>query len=60
VLEPLKPTVETRPAAHIAATVRERIRFGVSHRKWWVCIHALKPLAAPAAVIAQPAHMSSW
>ncbi len=35
-VEPLKPTVETRPAAHIAPIVSERIRRGVSQPKWWV------------------------
>lgn len=34
-VEPLKPTVDTRAAAHIAAIVRERIRRGVSQPKWW-------------------------
>jgi hypothetical protein len=56
-LEPLKPIVETRPAAHIAAIVSARMRLGVSHSKWWVCSQVLKPLAAEAAAIAQPAHM---
>ncbi len=35
-VEPLKPTVETNPAAHIAAIVNARIRRGVSQPKWWV------------------------
>ncbi len=56
--DPLKPIVETNPAAHIAAMVSERMRRGVSQRKLWVCIQALKPLAADAAVMAQPAHMA--
>jgi hypothetical protein len=34
-VEPLKPIVETSPAAHIAAIVSERIRRGVSQPKWW-------------------------
>jgi hypothetical protein len=32
-VEPLTPTVETSPAAHIAAIVRTRIRRGVSQPK---------------------------
>jgi hypothetical protein len=56
-VEPEKPTVETTPAAHIAAIVRCRMRCGVSHGMFWDCIHVLKPLAAEAAAIAQPAHM---
>jgi hypothetical protein len=56
-VEPLKLIVETRPAAHIAPIVRERIRLGVSQPKWWVCSHVLNPVAAEAAAIAQPAHM---
>jgi hypothetical protein len=56
-VEPLKPIVETRAAAHIAAIVRERIRRGVSQPKWWFCSHDLNPVAAEAAVIAHPTHM---
>jgi hypothetical protein len=56
-VEPLTPTVETRPAAHIAASVNERIRRGVSQPKWWFCSHVLNPVAAEAAAIAHPAHM---
>ncbi|HVA20455.1 MAG TPA: hypothetical protein VMU55_09775 [Solirubrobacteraceae bacterium] len=56
-MDPLKPIVETRPAAHIAPIVKERSRRGVSQSKWWVCSHDLKPVAAEAAAIAQPAHM---
>lgn len=33
-VEPLMLTVETRPAAHIATIVSERIRRGVSQPKW--------------------------
>jgi len=33
-VEPLKPTVETMPAAHIAAIVSLRMRLGVSQGKW--------------------------
>jgi hypothetical protein len=51
------PIVETRPAAHIAAIVIRRIRFGVSQPKLWLCSHVLKPVAAEAATIAHPAHM---
>jgi hypothetical protein len=58
-VEPLKPIVETTPAAHIAAIVRRRMRGGVSHGMCWLCIQVLKPLAADAAAIAQPAHMRS-
>jgi hypothetical protein len=58
-VEPLKPTVETIPAAHIAATVSRRIRLGVAQPGAWICIQLLKPVAAEAAAIAQPAHMSS-
>jgi len=57
-VEPLKPTVETIPAAHIAPIVNERIRRGVSQPKWCVCSQVLKPVAADAAAIAQPAHMA--
>jgi hypothetical protein len=32
-VDPLKPMVETRPAAHIAEIVRARIRRGVSQGK---------------------------
>jgi len=34
-VEPLIPTVETSPAAHIALSVSARMRFGVSQPKWW-------------------------
>jgi hypothetical protein len=51
------PTVETRAAAHIAASVSARIRFGVSQPKLWFCSQVLKPVAADAAAIAHPAHM---
>jgi hypothetical protein len=57
-VEPLTPTVETIPAAHIAATVSARRRLGVSQGKPWVCSQVRKPLAAEAAAIAQPTHMS--
>ena len=57
-VEPLKPIVETTPAAHIAPIVRRRMRCGVSQEMLWLCIHVLKPLAAEAAAIAQPAHMA--
>lgn len=56
-VEPLKPTVETTPAVHIAASVSARIRLGVSQAKLCDCIHVLNPVAAEAAAIAQPAHM---
>jgi hypothetical protein len=56
-VDPLNPTVETRPAAHIAAIVSERIRRGVSQPKWWLCSHVLKPVAAEAAHIAHPTHI---
>jgi len=56
-VEPLKPIVETMPAAHIAPIVSLRMRPGVSQGMFWLCIHVLKPLAAEAAAIAQPAHM---
>jgi hypothetical protein len=56
-VEPLKPTVETSAAAHIAETVSARMRRGVSQPKWWFCSQLLKPVAADAAVIAQPTHM---
>jgi hypothetical protein len=54
---PLKPIVETTPAAHIAAIVSERIRRGVNQPKLWLCSHVLNPVAAEAAAIAQPAHI---
>jgi len=58
-VEPLKPTVETSPAAHIAAIVSRFIRFGVSQAGPLVCIQVLKPVAAEAAATAQAAHMRS-
>jgi hypothetical protein len=51
------PTVETRPAAHIAAIVTRRIRFGVSQPKLCDCSQVLNPVAAEAAAIAHPAHI---
>ncbi|HEX3512305.1 MAG TPA: hypothetical protein VHT27_14540 [Solirubrobacteraceae bacterium] len=51
------PTVETRPAAHIAASVMARRRRGVSHGSPLFWSQARKPVAADAAVIAQPTHM---
>jgi hypothetical protein len=51
------PTVETSVAALIAAIVSARSRRGVSQPKWWLASHERKPVAALAAVIAQPAHM---
>ena len=56
--EPLTPIVETRPAAHIAAIVIRRIRFGVSQPKLWLCSQVLNPVAAEAAAIAHPAHIA--
>jgi len=56
--EPLKPIIETSVAAHIAPIVKARIRRGVNQPKWWVWSHVLKPVAAEAAVIAQPTHMA--
>lgn len=56
-MEPEKPIVHTTPAAHMAAIVSRRIRGGVSHGMFWLCIQVLKPLAAEAAAIAQPAHI---
>ncbi len=35
-VEPLTPTVETRPAAHITPIVIARRRFGVSQPRLWV------------------------
>ena len=35
-VEPLKPIVETSPAAIIAVIVSARMRLGVSQPKWWV------------------------
>ncbi len=58
-LEPLIPTVETSPAAHIAAIVSARMRRGVSHGRGLLCSQVLKPVAAEAAVMAQPTHMAS-
>jgi hypothetical protein len=58
-VDPLKPIVETSPAAHITPIVRLRSRLGVSQLKLWVCSHDLKPVAAEAAAIAQPAHICS-
>lgn len=55
--EPLKPTLETSVAAHIAAIVRVFRRRGVNQPRWWVCNHVLKPVAADAATIAHPTHM---
>jgi hypothetical protein len=58
-VDPLKPIVETSPAAHIAPIVIPRSRRGVSQPKLWVCNHDRKPVAAEAAAMAQPAHMLS-
>jgi hypothetical protein len=58
-VDPLKPMVETRVAAHIAEIVRTRILRGVSQPKLWFCSQVLKPVAAEAAAIAHPAHMPS-
>jgi hypothetical protein len=57
-VEPLTPTVETSPAAHIAAIVIARSRLGVSQPSWCVCSQTRRPLADDAAAIAQPTHMS--
>lgn len=35
------------------------MRFGVAQPGAWICIQLLKPVAAEAAAIAQPAHMGS-
>jgi hypothetical protein len=56
-VEPLKPIVDTRPAAHIAPIVIARIRLGVSQPKWWAWSQERNPVAAEAAAIAQPTHM---
>ena len=58
-VEPLMPTVETSPAAHIAAIVSARRRLGVSQPNWWFCSQLLKPVAAEAAAIAHPAHIGA-
>jgi hypothetical protein len=58
-VEPLTPTVESSPAAHIVAIVSARIRFGVSQPKLWVCIQVRRPEAAEAAAIAHPTHTPS-
>jgi hypothetical protein len=55
-VELLNPIVETTPAAHMAPIVSARSRRGVSQPKWRLPSHVLKPVAAEAAVIAQPAH----
>jgi hypothetical protein len=56
--DPLTPTVDTRPAAHIAPSVSRRRRVGVSQPKLWVCSQVRKPLAADAAAIAHPTHIA--
>jgi hypothetical protein len=56
-VDPLIPTVETSPAAHIAPIVSARRRLGVSQPKLWFCNQLLKPVAAEAAAIAHPAHI---
>jgi hypothetical protein len=56
-VEPLKPTVERRAAAHMAESVSARMRRGVSQPKWWFWSQLRKPVAAEAAVSAQPTHM---
>lgn len=56
---PLKPIVEKIAAPDITASVRARMRRGVSHLKLWVCIHIRNPVAADAAPITQPAHIQS-
>jgi hypothetical protein len=43
----------------MAIMVRAFIRRGVSQPKWWFCSQVLKPVAADAAVIAQPTHMGA-
>jgi len=48
--------VDTKSAANMALIVRAFIRLGVSQPKWWFCSQLLKPVAADAAVIAQPTH----
>jgi hypothetical protein len=58
-VEPLKPTVETRPAAHIAPIVSPRSIRGLSQPKRWFWSQARKPVAADAAVMAQPTHMAA-
>jgi hypothetical protein len=57
-VEPLTPTVETKPAAHMPPIVSARIRLGVSQPRLWVCSQVLKPEAAEAAAIAHPTHMT--
>jgi hypothetical protein len=57
-VEPLTPTVETSPAAHIAAIVSPRMRRGVSQPRWCVCSQVRNPLAADAAAMAQATHMA--
>jgi hypothetical protein len=55
--EPLTPIVETAVAAAIAPSVSRRMRLGVSQPKLWVWSQVRKPVAAEAAVMAQPMHM---
>jgi len=55
---PLKPIVEKIAAPAITASVSARMRRGVSQPKWWVCIQVLNPVAAEAAHMTQPAHMT--
>jgi len=50
------PTLDTSTAAHIAPIVSAFKRRGVSHPRWCVCSHVLKPVAAEAAAIAHPMH----
>ena len=56
--DPEIPMVETSPAAHIAAIVIRRIRSGVSQPKLLLWSQVLNPVAAEAAAIAHPAHIS--
>ena len=58
-VEPLKPIVETRPAAHIAPIVSPCSIRGLNQPKRWLWSQVRKPVAADAAVIAQPTHMAS-
>jgi hypothetical protein len=58
-VEPLRATDENSPAASIAPTVVARRRRGVSQPKRWLASQLRKPVAAEAAHIAQPTHMTA-
>jgi hypothetical protein len=53
------PKLATSVAAHIAPIVSALKRRGVSQPNRWFCSQVLNPVAAEAAAIAHPTHMST-